>query len=150
MFMWVYMFLKCLHLTVLHHIVHLLNPISKMNWIKWLRVLFFLCCGSTVFFPDSDVVQLSHTKDEYVLPVTNRVWYSILISAAEPVVTTVCLQPGQVAPVTLHRPCRTKHCFHALQLPSTRTFVDPVTLTWPEGWLFYTAWQCSPLRCVWA
>lgn len=34
--------------------------------------------------------------------------------------------------------------------PSRRTFVDPVTLTWPEGWLMYTTWQCSPLRCFWA
>lgn len=33
----VYMFLKCLHLTVLHR---LLNPLSKVNWIKWLRVCF--------------------------------------------------------------------------------------------------------------
>lgn len=71
----------------------------------------FLCCVSAVFFPDVDAVRFSHTKDEYVLPVTNRVRYSVLISAAEPVVTAVCSQPGQVAPVTLHRPCGTKHFF---------------------------------------
>lgn len=34
--------------------------------------------------------------------------------------------------------------FHAVQLPPTRNFADPVTLTWPEGWLMYTTWQCSP------
>lgn len=32
--------------------------------------------------------------------------------------------------------------------PPRRTFADPVTLTWPEGWFMYTMWQCSPLRCV--
>lgn len=32
--------------------------------------------------------------------------------------------------------------------PPWRTYVDPVTLTWPEGWFMYTMWQCSPLWCV--
>lgn len=104
----------------------------------------FLCCVSAVFFPDVDAVRFSHTKDEYVLPVTNRVRYSVLISAAEPVVTAVCSQPGQVAPVTLHRPCRTKHFFpRRAAAPPTRNFADPVTLTWLEGWLMYTTWQCA-------
>lgn len=160
------MHLECLRPAVLYHIIQMLDPITEIflckcqkgallitvilcsvsacwSSIKWLPVVF-LCCVPAVFFPNIDAVRFSHTKDEYVLPVTNRVRYSVLISAAEPVVAVVCSQPGQVAPVTLHRPCGTKHFFPRRTAPPTRNFADPVTLTWPEGWLMYTTWQCSP------
>lgn len=100
--------------------------------IKWLHVVF-LCCVSAVFFPNIDAVQFSHTKDEYVLPVTNRVRYSVLISAAEPVVAAVCSQPGQVAPVTLHRPCGTKHFFPRRTAPPYEELCRPCHLNMAGG-----------------
>lgn len=87
-----------------------------------------------MFLPDIDAVRFSHPKEECVLPVTNSVRYSVLISAAEPVVTTVCSQPGQVAPVTLHRPWGTKHFFfHPVQLPPYEELCRPCHLNMAGG-----------------
>lgn len=97
-----------------------------------------------MFFFDSDVVHFSCMKDMFFLIVAHRVRDSVLISAAMAAVTVVWPQPGQVAPVTLHFPWWTKHCVYVIQLPLRGTL--PI-LTWPEGWLMHTAWQC-PLSTV--
>ncbi len=47
----------------------------------------------------------------------HRVGDSLLISTGVAAATTVWSLPGQVAPVTLHCPFRTKHCAHVTQLP---------------------------------
>lgn len=78
----------------------------------------------------------------------HRVRDPVLNSGGMAAATTVWSRPGQVAPVTLHRPCRTKHCcVYVIQLPPMRNLLCLVTLTWPEGQLMYTAWQC-PLSAV--
>lgn len=68
------------------------------------------------FFVNDEVLFVS-VKGGHFLFMARTVGDSVLISAALAVLAVAWSQPGQVAPVTLHRPGRTKHCVSVEQLP---------------------------------
>lgn len=70
-----------------------------------------------MFFFVDDVALFISVKDSHFLFMARTVGDSVLISAAVAALAVAWSQPGQVAPVTLHRRGRTKHCVSVEQLP---------------------------------
>lgn len=69
-----------------------------------------------MFFFNDDVVLFISVKDRHFPFMARTVGDSVLISAAGAALAVAWSQPGQVAPVTLHRPGQTKHCVSVEQL----------------------------------
>ena len=92
-------------------------------------MMCFLYHVSKLFFLDIEVVARLLYGELVFSPCGSTVRDSALISAGVAAATVDWSQPGQVTPVTLHRPCRRKTLCVCSTAPPARNLAALVTLT---------------------